>query len=88
MFIIKILFGPRGIPVQDGRYLVDCDFNQGYTPKLRTSTKPSEAKKFNSQIEALEYWKTPSSVLPTRPDGKPNRPLSAYTITVEQYNGD
>jgi hypothetical protein len=39
------------------------------------------ARRFDSMIEAMEEWKRPSNVHPIREtDGKPNRPLSAYTV--------
>ncbi len=39
-----------------------------------------EAKRFDSAASVFECWRTQSTVLPIRPDGKPNRPLTAYTI--------
>lgn len=44
---------------------------------------PAAAMKFETPSEAWELWRQPSSAVPTRPDGKPNRPLSAFTIAVE-----
>lgn len=38
------------------------------------------AKKFDSFKDVMRYWKTRSKKLPTRPDGKPNRPLTMFTI--------
>jgi len=43
-----------------------------------------QAKHFSSVMEAMEFWKRQSNVLPIRPDGKPNRPLTAYTVTLER----
>lgn len=44
----------------------------------------SKAKQFGSFSEAMECWKAESTIRPIRPDGKPNRPLTAYSITVEK----
>lgn len=33
---------------------------------------------------ALEAWRSTSTLRPSRADGKPNRPLTAYTIEVER----
>ena len=45
-----------------------------------TFTKaPEMAMKFISVPAALEYYRQTSKLKPTRPDGKPNRPLTAYT---------
>lgn len=45
--------------------------------------KLSDAMLFDSAIEALELWKTQSTVVPLRYDGKPNRPLTAFSVTTE-----
>lgn len=42
----------------------------------------AEAITFTSYAEAMEFWRQPSTVKPRRPDGKPNRPLTAYTVEV------
>jgi hypothetical protein len=40
------------------------------------------AQVFPSAKEALECWRTQSVTKPLRPDGQPNRPLSAYTVSI------
>jgi len=42
-----------------------------------------KAMKFIDMIEALSFWKQQSTLVPYRPDGKPNRPLTSFTITFE-----
>jgi hypothetical protein len=45
---------------------------------------PAKAQRFAGPVEALTEWKRQSTVLPIRPwDGRPNRPLTAYTIGLE-----
>lgn len=46
-----------------------------FTPDL------AQAKRFADVGAAIECWKAQSTKVPTRPDGKPNRPLTAYSIT-------
>jgi hypothetical protein len=41
------------------------------------------AKWYAAPEEALAEWQQQSKVKPLREDGKPNRPLSAFTMTVE-----
>lgn len=43
-----------------------------------------KAKKFASFEEAMRCWTAQSTRVPFRPDGKPNKPLTAYSVTVEQ----
>jgi hypothetical protein len=45
---------------------------------------PAKAMRFVDLIAAFETWKTQSVTRPIREDGKPNRPLTAHTITFAQ----
>lgn len=40
----------------------------------------SEAKRFASFMDAMDCWKAQSTVRPFRSDGRPNRPLTAYSV--------
>lgn len=44
----------------------------------------AKAMRFPSFEAAMEAWKTQSKVTPLRDDGKLNRPLTAYSVTVEK----
>lgn len=65
-----------------GEYLESFDFDgdeQGYgefTPDL------AKAKRFADVGELMEFWRTQSRTRPKRPDGRPNRPLTALTISA------
>jgi hypothetical protein len=45
--------------------------------------KVNNAKRFDTKAEALIFWRKQSHTRPLRPDGQPNRPLTAFTISVE-----
>lgn len=47
---------------------------------VKLTRDQSKAKVFESFEAVMEEWKRQSTVLPLRPDGKPNRPLTAFTI--------
>lgn len=49
---------------------------------LETTDDRDEAMVFSSMEEAELTWFAQSTVAPTRTDGKPNRPLSAWTIEI------
>ena len=70
----------------EGQYLKAFDFEYengiGYGD---FTDDPSEAMKFDSFRDAMEFWKTQSKVRPIRPDGEPNRPLTALSISLERY---
>lgn len=55
----------------DGRGLVDWTVDS------------AAAKVFVDPVDAFELWRAVSTVRPLRLDGRPNRPLTAYTVTVE-----
>lgn len=70
--------------VQIGKYLEwsDPDARGGWGDS-RWTDDPAKAKTFGSFMEASACWRERSSKRPVRPDGKPNRPLTAYSITIE-----
>jgi hypothetical protein len=43
----------------------------------------AKAKRFSSFDAALAFWKRQSKLRPYRDDGLPNRPLTAFSMTVE-----
>lgn len=43
----------------------------------------AQALRFASLGDAVETWKRQSHVRPIRPDGQPNRPLTAYNVSFE-----
>jgi hypothetical protein len=44
----------------------------------------TKAQRFASFTGAMECWRAQSSVRPIRSDGRPNRPLTAYSVTPEK----
>lgn len=73
--------GPGSTP-HDGRYVVAWNPHTAYGTLECTSTADvAKAHRFDG-IEAFQAWNTVSSVQPTRPDGRPNKPLTALTIDI------
>lgn len=68
-------------------YLVsfDPDGEDGRGNVVATVDK-TKAHVFASFEDLIETWKRPSTVRPVRPDGKPNRPLTAFTIETERVD--
>lgn len=87
--VIKIewLGGHEVIPSTiEGSYVqsFDVDANDGRGDLVVTFDKKN-AKQFDNGGEAVEFWRQQSTVHPIREtDGKPNRPLTAYTISIER----
>lgn len=73
--------GLPGAPV--GKFLESYDVDaHGGRGAAAWTTDPAKALHFVSPAAAMDCWKEQSRALPLRPDGEPNRPLAAYTITV------
>lgn len=68
-----------------GMYLksYDPDAMDGYGLATWTTDK-GEALTFTGSKAAMKFWRQQSTVRPLRDDGHPNRPLTAYMITLEQ----
>lgn len=62
-------------------WLKDFDFDAGGGAGYITVTADrDEAMEFEDVVALHEFWTRQSTVLPTRPDGQPNRPLTGFTI--------
>jgi hypothetical protein len=43
----------------------------------------AEAKRFSSMEEAYAFWRLVPEARPIRDDGRPNRPLTAFSVSIE-----
>lgn len=76
--------GSAGLPA----YLIRCDFEaNGGRGEVFWTVEADKAMRFDSPGAAVAYWKTQSATVPLRPDGKPNRPLSAFIIEIVPAEG-
>ncbi len=68
-----------------GLYLKSCDF-EAYEGRghAEFTINRGSAKCFDSVTAAWNYWRTISKSCPIREDGKPNRPLTAFHIMVQE----
>jgi hypothetical protein len=72
-----------------GAWLVDDDVDaRDGRGTLQLSQDPAEARVFAHIGEALDYWRRPSQKTPLRPDGRPNRPLTAFTVELRSLEGE
>lgn len=59
------------------------DWNVAYpTGHMESGVDSNKAMRFDTRAEAIALWKKTSTRTPLRPDGKPNRPLSAFTVEI------
>jgi hypothetical protein len=76
----------------DGQYLKEYDPGRaGVDPNgapmiahVVTTPHKHEAKVFASLVEFHAEWTRVDPHNPVRPDGRPNRPLTAFTVSTEQ----
>jgi hypothetical protein len=63
----------------DGHYVQDFSPEPAPHGTLQTTRDPLKARVFDS-TEALEFYRQAHG---TRPDGEPNRPITAFTVVLE-----
>lgn len=70
-------------PPIEGYYVVDFDFDARDGRGFGTFSADVElAKRFDTLRDAMTFWRTRSTLRPYRPDGLPNRPLTAHTVEI------
>lgn len=53
------------------------------TGTLTETRDPAKAQIFETQMAAWAAWAAQSTRTPWRPDGRPNRPMTALTVEIE-----
>jgi hypothetical protein len=87
--VIKFLCLRTGDATQhDGRYLLEYDPTIRWTDEggqhclhLVSTSSKSKAKRFPDLAAVQRCW---ARSIGTRPDGKPDRPLTAYSVEIER----
>jgi hypothetical protein len=82
--VIRIIANATGIPCPEaGLYVKDMDVDAfDGIGHLSATSRPLQARHFDDLRQALAYYRRTSKVRPVRPDGRPNRPLTAYTVEI------
>jgi hypothetical protein len=71
--------------MRKGNYLKCADIEAfGGRGDATFTANLAKAKRFPSFKAALAFWKQQSGTRPYRDDGLPNRPLTAFSVTVEK----
>lgn len=56
-------------------------------PMVDATDDATKARSFATAAEAYAYWTEVNRKHPVRPDGQPNRPMTAYTCEVLNVGG-
>lgn len=90
MTTLKLLERSDGQPNEfSGKYVKDydpsfCIDGEPYDGGLLITTPHvAEARQFANAQEAINYWRQSYGL---RPDGEPNRPLTAYTVEFTNHD--
>ena len=89
----NMTFAIRVVGEQRPRGLVRCSMSGQYLrafavhkhdgrAPIPTTPHVEKAAIFPTPADAIKFYRTRSHVVPTRPDGEPNRPLTALTVEV------
>jgi hypothetical protein len=85
--VIKIVGDASGEPSEfDGQYLMFYNPDNPehpYNGIIKAGPHRIAALEFADLIAATRFWQQVNPARPVRPDGKPNRPLSGFTIEFE-----
>jgi hypothetical protein len=83
-FVIKILrvAAPEIRVPFEGEYLRTYSDSVDGIRRMTTTSDIRQAQSFPSFDAALAFWQQQSQCVPLRPDNKPNRPLTAFTVDI------
>lgn len=78
------------VGLASGRIIgIENQYVKSYTPDgndgcgdLVVTRDITQAKVYSDQQAALEAWRATSNTHPIRYDGEPNRPMTAFTVTI------
>jgi hypothetical protein len=83
--IMRVIGFANGAPcLVKNQWLKTFDFEDNFGVGYGEFTDdPAEAIKFENAGALMEFWKRPSKVRPLRADLRPNRPLTAASVTID-----
>lgn len=85
-FLIRIVAAADGTPCPEAGCYVRQYTPDGYDGRGRmiATARRELARLYPDAVAAWADWRRVSATHPRRPDGKPNRPLTAYTVELVQ----
>ena len=70
---------------EKGCWVSEYDPNgNGGAGHVKLAFESALARRFDTSAAAVMCWGQQSTLVPLRDDGKPNRPLTAWTVTIKE----
>lgn len=85
-YVMQVLLLATGEPSEhDGAFVADyeADVDSAGRARVTFTRDRSEAMQFETQRDAILFYRQVSHVKPKRDDGEPNCPLTAWTVSIE-----
>lgn len=80
--IIQIVARVDGLVPDRPTYVQSVDHSKPPADSVVLTAELMDAHRFADKGAAFEAWRGINQRVPTRKDGKPNRPLTAYTVEI------
>lgn len=83
MVVMEIWADADGNTVSERTFLAEYDADvDAYRGRVVLTNDINKAMRFADFQDMMACWQRVSKTVPLRPDGRPNRPLSAFSITA------
>jgi hypothetical protein len=88
--VVMVLLGTftkegNHLDLPDATYLESYDIEDyGGRGSAAWAQDKNKAMRFTSVAHAMRVWNTQSKTMPIRADGKPNKPLTAFTVEIKE----
>lgn len=79
-FVMRIMDVPGPFPDGTAVYLFSFDLSDDPRGRFQMTLNPGDAMQFEGFLGVMEAWGSVSPLVPVRDDGKPNKPLTIFTI--------
>jgi len=85
-FLLRVHGRANGQPFDfPGQYVEKYEDHPLPAGEVTFTPAPARAKRFSTSREAALFWQQTNKAMPVRPDGKPNRPLTAFSVEIVPY---
>lgn len=90
MYVIQVIDTaiPGLEPGCEDKFIASYSEWEDGTFHIELVEQAEDAMQFNALHIAVKFWQTQSWSKPIRPDDKPNRPMTAYTVEILPFESE